>query len=155
METITIKENKDPVKFWGNKQECPFLSNFYASPITINGITWQTSEHYYQSCKTKSSKEKAEIHNATSPTKAKAIGRKVTLRKNWDKIKDKVMMTALVAKFAQNTKIRDMLLETGDRELIEDSPDDYYWGCGKEGNGQNKLGKLLMVVRDHFRAMLG
>lgn len=64
---------------------------------------------------------------------------------------DDVMKTALRAKFRQHPTLTQMLIETGDRKLIEDSPYDDYWGIGKNRNGQNKLGKFLMEVRDWLK----
>lgn len=46
-----------------------------------------------------------------------------------------------------NGKLRDLLLSTNSKNLIEASPYDYYWGCGNDGSGQNRLGKLLMELR--------
>ena len=43
------------------------------------------------------------------------------------------------------------LLSTGERKLIEDSPVDYYWGCGEDGSGVNMLGKLLMELRTELQ----
>ena len=57
------------------------------------------------------------------------------------------MRYALMAKFTTHTDLRDALLATGNEELIENAPTDYFWGCGKLGGGQNMLGKLLMETR--------
>ena len=61
------------------------------------------------------------------------------------------MRRAVRAKFEQHPDIRAVLLGTGDEELIEDAPNDYYWGCGEEGTGKNMLGKILMEVRGELR----
>jgi len=61
------------------------------------------------------------------------------------------MKTALRAKFTQHEDLKKILLDTGDRELIEDSPVDYQWGCGKDGTGQNLLGKALVEIRQELR----
>jgi len=74
----------------------------------------------------------------------------VTIRSDWDLIKEDMMRRALIAKFQQNKKLRDLLISTADAELIEDSPRDSYWGCGKDGKGANRLGKLLEEVRNNF-----
>lgn len=65
--------------------------------------------------------------------------------------KDIVMYRALRAKFKKHESIRNLLLSTGDLEIIEDSPTDYYWGCGKDVSGLNMLGRLLMKLREEFR----
>ncbi|MGB3558208.1 MAG: NADAR domain-containing protein [Geitlerinemataceae cyanobacterium] len=48
-------------------------------------------------------------------------------------------------------EIRDILLDTGDELIVENAPGDYYWGCGKDGSGQNKPGQILMAVRESLR----
>ena len=58
---------------------------------------------------------------------------------------------ALAHKFYAYSELRKLLLSTGDREIIEDSPLDSYWGCGKDGKGGNMLGKLLTRVRTEIR----
>lgn len=57
------------------------------------------------------------------------------------------MLKAVRRKFELHTQLRKLLLATGSEELIENAPSDYYWGCGSDGSGQNKLGQLLMRVR--------
>ena len=57
------------------------------------------------------------------------------------------MLTALRAKFKQNLKLKLKLLETGNAKLHEDSPSDMYWGV----KGKDKLGKILMIVREELR----
>jgi ribA/ribD-fused uncharacterized protein len=61
------------------------------------------------------------------------------------------MYDALMAKFTQNEDAKQVLLSTGDNTLIEDSPVDWYWGCGANGKGKNRLGILLMRLRDELR----
>ncbi len=62
-------------------------------------------------------------------------------------MKDIVMKKAVLQKFMTHTELRELLLSTGDEEIIEATHDDYYWGCGKNGTGKNILGKILMEVR--------
>lgn len=71
---------------------------------------------------------------------------------NWDEIKDQIMEIAVFAKFKQNKKLKDLLLSTGNAELVENSPRDYYWGIGKDGKGKNMLGKILMKVRELLKS---
>ena len=62
------------------------------------------------------------------------------------------MYRALKAKFKQNDKLKEQLLfATGDEELIEDSPYDYYWGIGRNKTGKNRLGILLMKLREELK----
>jgi predicted NAD-dependent protein-ADP-ribosyltransferase YbiA (DUF1768 family) len=70
----------------------------------------------------------------------------VFIRKDWEEIKNRVMLKALRAKFSQSSILKKKLLETGNAKIIEDNHKDYYWGIGN-GSGKNMLGKLLMQVR--------
>jgi hypothetical protein len=65
------------------------------------------------------------------------------------------MREAVLTKFLTHLEIQSILLSTGDRPIVEDSPTDYYWGCGVEKTGQNHLGKILMSVRQEIRQRLG
>ena len=71
----------------------------------------------------------------------------VVMRDDWEDTKNEVMYAGLKAKFTQNTNLANLLINTGDREIIEASPKDSYWGWGKNKSGQNMLGKLLMRLR--------
>lgn len=74
----------------------------------------------------------------------------VPLRPYWDTLCIGVMYLALLEKF-KDPKLRKLLLSTGSKTIIEDSPFDYKWGVGKSGKGSNYLGKLLMDVRAVIR----
>src|SRR5690606_8356964 len=76
-------------------------------------------------------------------------------REDWDSVKLKVMREILRAKADQHEYVRRKLLATGDRELIEDSWRDDYWGWGPNRAGQNMLGKLWMEVRGELKGSTG
>jgi ribA/ribD-fused uncharacterized protein len=73
--------------------------------------------------------------------------RKLPLRADWEQVKDAIMLKAVQHKFETHAELRTLLLATSTEELVENAPGDYYWGCGADGSGQNKLGKTLMQVR--------
>ena len=134
--------------------EYAFLSNFYFSPMIIDNVVYTTNEHFFQAMKSLNPKERQAIALAPTPGKAKHLGRKVSLRKDWEDIKEEVMLTGLRHKFS-NPELRKKLLATGNEELIEGNHwCDNYWGicdcetCG--GQGKNRLGKLLMQVREEL-----
>lgn len=134
--------------------EYAFLSNFYFSPMIIDNVVYTTNEHYFQAMKSLNPKERQAIALAPTPGKAKHLGRKVSLRKDWEDIKEEVMLIGLRHKFS-NPELRKKLLATGNEELIEGTTwHDNYWGicdceaCG--GQGKNRLGKLLMQVREEL-----
>jgi len=129
-----------------------FLSNFYTCNVTIGKETYQTTEHYYQSQKATSDAVRKAIGFASSAKVAKKMGRNIICRKDWDDVKDAVMLEALRAKFSI-PELAKMLVETGNA-IIEESNSygDRYWGIDSDtGKGQNKLGKMLMRIRDEIR----
>ena len=136
-----------------------FLSNFYPSPMTVDGIIFPTVEHLFQAAKTVSLVEREKIAAAATPGQAKRLGRNVILCDNWEEIKDDVMLNALRLKFAI-LPLREKLLATGNEELVEGNTwHDNTWGnCScdrcKKIEGQNKLGKLLMQVREEIRSSM-
>lgn len=141
------------IKFYSTKAEYGCFSNFSRHPVRLKGYTWPTSEHYYQAQKFAGTKYESEVRKAKGPKEAASIGRDKLnpLRRDWEKIKESVMYDVLKAKFTQHDDLKETLLSTGDAELIEDSPVDWYWGCGSNGTGKNRLGKLLMKLREELR----
>ena len=135
------------------------FSNFSPHPIEVDGLDWQTVEHYYQAQKfvaTENEELIQVIRDAQTPMEAAQIGRDRTLklRCDWEEVKQQVMWQGVLTKFLTHTDIQAILLDTGDRLIVEDSPTDYYWGCGQDKTGQNQLGKILMNVRQEIRQRL-
>ncbi len=136
----------------GFYEETGFLSNFYylERPIIHKGIEYPTSEHMYQALKTTDMKERARIAGASSPAKAKWLGRKAKCREDWDKVKDPIMLGILKAKFdkKKRSKTARKLIDTRNVYLEETNTwNDTYWGRNVQGYGQNKLGLALMETR--------
>jgi N-glycosidase YbiA len=116
------------------------------------GEKWATVEHYYQAHKfqgTKLAYLMAEIQAAPTPELAAKIGRHPDHqpRADWNQAKCEIMYRAVWQKFRTHLDIRQTLLDTLDLEIIEDSPVDYFWGCGIDRTGANHLGRILMQVR--------
>jgi ribA/ribD-fused uncharacterized protein len=130
------------------------FSNFAKYRIRLKGKSWPTSEHYFQAQKFAGTRHEEEIRLAPTPNKAAELGRdrKRPLRADWETIKENIMLEALRAKFTQHAPLRSLLLATGNVELVEHTSKDAYWGDGGDGNGKNRLGILLMQVRDELRA---
>jgi N-glycosidase YbiA len=128
-----------------------FLSNFSPAEIYFDDVLYSTVEHAYQAAKTLDLREREQVQRAPSAGDAKRLGRKVTKRDDWEQVKVKLMRMLLRKKF-EHPVLADMLLETGDAELIEGNTwGDTFWGqCG--GRGENWLGRLLMQVRDELKA---
>jgi len=116
------------------------------APITIDGIKYKSAEHYYQAAKFDDSHIKNLIMNAVSPYEARKLGNHYP---NLG-VTDQIMLNALRAKFNQHPDLRKLLKSTGSRQLVEHTFNDAYWGDAGDGSGQNKLGKLLMQVRNEL-----
>ena len=143
-----------------------FLSNFYPCKIEFQGITYPSTEHYYVAMKVKDDQQingrfypvadvREMISKVATPGQVKRFGRTLKLRKDWDDVKFGYMEWCLREKF-KDAKLQEMLLQTGDEELIEGN----YWHdnvfgsctCEKCGNkGENNLGKLLMKIRSEIK----
>lgn len=135
------------------------FSNFSPHPIDLHGTHWSTVEHYYQAQKFVGTPDAVVIpviHAAPTPEQAAALGRSRTrtVRSDWEQVKTQVMHIAVLTKFLTHTDIQAILISTGDRLIVENSPTDCYWGCGGDKTGQNHLGKILMSVRQEIRQRL-
>ena len=73
------------------------------------------------------------------------------MRPDWDQVKRSIMKECCLAKFLQHPNLRQILMDTGSKELIEDSQTDFFWGCGSDGTGQNVLGQVLMEIRTELQ----
>lgn len=125
-----------------------FLSNFFPSLVVgEDKIIYPSVEHYFQAQKTEDLKMRQLIAEAKSPGAAKRMGRRVTLRPDWEEIKDKVMLYGIRQKF-RNPELAALLLATGNEVLVEGNYwGDTYWGVDVNKGGENHLGKILMQVR--------
>jgi len=139
------------IKFWGPDHEYGIFSNFAESPIVIDGDYYPTVEHYFQAAKAADSAQRKYVMESPTPKVAKARGREVTLRSDWEREKCSIMMRGLQAKAQQCPEFRAALLSTGEEELIEASPFVYYWGEGRDHSGRNMLGELLVDVRQMIK----
>lgn len=139
------------IRFFRFYEANGFLSNFYPSPIILDGKTWPTVEHYFQAMKFPAYPDYQErIRQAHSPEDAKRFGGRrseVPIRTDWETFRGYVMRTALRAKFTQHPHLHMALLVTDDAVLIEANYSDPDWGVGPDGKGKNLLGKLLMELR--------
>lgn len=147
-DSVARAEDEEPVLFWGNQhREWQGCSNMEIAPFTVDGKEYRSVEHYFQACKAATEWEHEMVRNATTPVEAKRLGREIRLRPDWEEVKLTVMRTGLTEKFRQNFRLRQLLLSTGNRPIHEDSPHDSEWGW-MNGEGQDRLGKLLMELRE-------
>jgi N-glycosidase YbiA len=141
------------ILFYSANGEYGFLSNFYRAPFMVDGKEWRTSEHYFQAHKFAGTDHEEAIRLIASPMVAARMGRsrKRPLRPDWEQVKDQIMREAVTAKFSQNADLHAALLATGSAMLVEHVAKDRYWGDGGDGSGQNRLGHILMEVRDALK----
>jgi N-glycosidase YbiA len=141
------------VRFYESNRAYGVFSNFSRHPITMDGRLWPTSEHAFQAQKfARNFTHEERIRAAKTPFLAAQMGRdrSLPIRRDWTDVRDDVMRNVLEAKFSQHEDIRSVLLSTFGAAIIEHTANDHYWGDAGDGSGQNKLGKLLMKVRDRF-----
>jgi ribA/ribD-fused uncharacterized protein len=134
--------------------EYHFLSNFYRVQVEYDGLTYPSSEHAYQAAKTSDPGQRKEIRGLRTAGEAKKYGGRkgpIRLRQGWDGMKIQIMRDVLWAKFTQNNDLAEMLLATGDAELVEGNDwGDKFWGR-VNGHGENWLGKILVETRTKLR----
>lgn len=143
--------NNDPILFYEN--EYYFLSNFSSFAIEWKGYLCMTSEHAYQLEKFEDEEIREKIRNTKSAHDSKKTANlyKDKYRKDWDDIKLKIMKEILQEKVKQHPYIKRKLIESVDREIIENSHKDSFWGWGPNKDGTNHLGKLWMEIREEIK----
>jgi ribA/ribD-fused uncharacterized protein len=135
------------------KDEYEFLSNFCYSLITYNGYQWRTVEHAYQWSKDPTDDNARFFNKLPTAGYAKRAGHRSDKPADWNMIRESIMLTLLRLKF-EIPELREKLIATGNRWLEEGNTwGDTFWGVCPPGSGigKNKLGKLLMAVRDEVR----
>lgn len=126
--------------------EHEFLSNFYPSPID----GYPAVENRYQAHKTLDEDARTPFRHC-SAGQSKKLGRKVRLRSDWEDVKEDVMLECLRLKFAPGSDLAAKLIATSEQKLVEGNTwGDRYWGVCK-GVGENRLGVLLMQVREELQ----
>ena len=140
------------IYFYSTRDKYGCFSNFSRHGFQLDGLWWPTSEHYFQAQKFVTTDRVwfEKIRTVTTPKQAAKMGRnrEHPLRQDWEEVKDGIMQQALLQKFETHADIRAILLATGEEPIVENSPHDYYWGCGADGSGKNQLGYILTAVRE-------
>lgn len=175
--TDDIKDRRfskdDFVFFWGHTdrqtagagKQC--LSQWYIAPMTVDGVCYNCMEQYLMAEKARTFGDReteALIMAEYNQLKIKKLGRKVAGYDDavWSARRQQVSIRGNICKFAQNPRLKDFLLSTGDKILVEASPEDTVWGIGLDENspaaivpsrwrGRNLLGFALMEAREHLR----
>ncbi|GAB2884260.1 NADAR family protein [Microbulbifer echini] len=168
---IDFANNGNKVKylyFWGHQENGSKVtkrcfSQWYNSTFEKDGNQYITAEHYMMYHKAKlfgDSNACKKVLTSTTPNEAKRIGRQVIGFKQeiWEEKRFEIVVNANLAKFSQNPALKEFLLNTGNRVLVEASPVDTIWGIGlaqddlsaqdpNTWRGLNLLGFALMEVR--------
>lgn len=134
------------------REDYMFLSNFYEAPLIYEGIPYLSSEAAFQAQKCVTEEERRAFSDLRT-SDAKRMGRQVPLRPDWEEVKRDAMEGIVRAKFSQNPELAKMLLDTGDKLLLEGNTwHDTYWGIDlKTHEGENHLGQILMQIRRELR----
>ena len=151
-----------------DKGEFRTFSNQAEYPIQINDIRYPSVEHYFQAMKAKEFGDNEvyeKILKTPSGKAVKALGKKVKNfhKEVWDGKREEIMMRGVKAKFVQHPELQKQLLDTGIRPIGEADARDSFWGIGTSENtekskdaskwkGQNKLGKIMVALRDEFKS---
>lgn len=152
--------------FHNPDEENAYLSNWYPSDFTVNGISFSSMEQYmmYQKALRFGDTKIADKILATDDVaKIKKLGREVQGYDDsvWNGVRQIIVYEGLTAKFSQNEDLKAKLLETKDVILAECAVRDKIWGIGlsmtdekrfdkDKWKGQNLLGYALMLVREHL-----
>jgi ribA/ribD-fused uncharacterized protein len=159
--------------FWGHRPPATggvgrgCLSQWWPASFTVDGQVYPSAEHFSMAAKASlfgDAEMAARIHGAPHPGAAKALGRQVRgfSEQRWEEHRFDVVVTGNLAKFGQHPELREFLLGTGERVLVEASPYDRIWGIGLVADderatsperwlGLNLLGFALMEVRHRLQ----
>lgn len=136
--------------------EYAFLSNFYSAPIRAwDALTYPTAEHCYQAMKFTEMEVRHKIAELRTPGQAKRYGMKTSgARSDWGIRRVGIMHEIVFRKFHQHPELLSLLLATQYEPIVEwNTWHDNFWGvctCTDCREGQNMLGRILMLVRDTF-----
>ncbi|WP_037843989.1 NADAR family protein [Streptomyces sp. NRRL S-455] len=164
----------DYLHFWGHRPRpdgrlgASCLSQWWPAPFSVDGVEYATAEHWMMAGKARLFEDAAAeraVLAATHPTQAKRAGRLVRGFDEaiWERERFRIVVEGSLHKFAAHPELREFLLNTGDRVLVEASPLDRVWGIGlaaddeaasdpERWRGQNLLGFALMAARERLRA---
>jgi hypothetical protein len=144
-----------------------YLGQWFRSPFVLDGVRYSHAEQAMMAAKARMFNDAevlAKILAASKPSEQKALGRQVRgyVDEVWKKAARDIVTRVNVAKFSQDPELKQQLLETGDRIIVEASPEDALWGIGiavddprasqpDQWPGKNWLGEALMRAREEIR----
>lgn len=149
-------QRRERVLFYNKNEPYYEFTNFSPHDVVYAGKRYPTSEHLFQSFKFLDSQPAIAEHIRKCGDRPSAVfdeahRHQKWVRSDWRQVNVEKMEVTLRLKFTQHKDLKALLLGTGDAELVEDSPKDFFWGIGADGSGRNELGKALERVRDELR----
>lgn len=143
----------DVINFYRLKEPYGQFSNFWKCDLLIDGKVWPTSEHYFQAMKFLDTDIQERVRLCKTPKESAIMGRdrSLPLREDWDEISYSIMYRAVYEKFTQHEDLQKILLSTGDSKIAEHTVNDSLWGDGGDGSGRNRLGRILVNVREDIK----
>lgn len=153
---LKLFDNDKEIKYDINKYITDVfpLENFSAFGFYMDDIYFKTGEHAFQFLKFNDEKIREEIINCNNPYDARTIGRKYKSERipNWSEVKYDYLEKVFRLKMEQNPMVKDALLNTLNYTICEYCVDeDTEWGLDNNNNGENRLGKAWMKVRDRLK----
>jgi len=149
-------EDEDPIYFYDSDKPYFEFTSFSDHAVEYHGLIYPTAEHLFQAFKFMETDPILAEHIRGLPNarmaQQEAKQQAHRQRTDWLDVNVAMMDKVLAAKFSQHRSLRHLLRNTGSRELIEDSPIDWFWGIGGDGRGRNELGKALMRLRERLQA---
>ncbi|KAJ8587001.1 DUF1768-domain-containing protein [Rhizopogon salebrosus TDB-379] len=149
-------QRRERILFYDKNKPFYEFTNFSPHDVIYGDKRYPTSEHLFQSFKFLDSQPAIAEHIRNCGDRPSAVfdeahRHQKWVRSDWRQVNVEKMEVTLRLKFTQHTDLRALLLGTGDAELVEDSPRDYFWGIGADGSGRNELGKTLERIRNELR----
>lgn len=143
------------------------LSNHFPCTVTVHAVKYNCNEQFIMRRKAEIAGDEeavAAIMRSNDPVRQKAIGNKLKDLdyEQWKLESPKVALQVVYSKFCENPKLANWLMATGNKTIVEASPD-RIWGVGMKldnarildpsawGDSQNVMGKALMKVRELIR----
>lgn len=149
-------QRRERILFYNKHEPYYEFTNFSPHDVVYAGKRYPTSEHLFQSFKFLDSQPAIAEHIRKCGDRPSAVfdeahRHQKWVRSDWRQVNVEKMEATLRLKFTQHTDLKALLLGTGNAELVENSPKDFFWGIGADGSGRNELGKALERVRDELR----
>ncbi|KAH8996598.1 DUF1768-domain-containing protein [Lactarius akahatsu] len=145
-----------PIYFYDSDKPYYEFTSFSDHPVEYHGRSYRTAEHLFQALKFMNTNpalaERIRMLPTARMAQQEAKKQIRHQRVDWLEVNVAMMEKVLEVKFKQHRHLRNLLRSTGSRELIEDSPIDWFWGIGSDGHGRNELGKALIRLRERLQA---